>query len=312
MPNNLPVVVDDWSTLEEVYTVGARDKTLLLSPVVVPLKTLRSKHGYLFKKSVSRYPDQYWGEVVAYLVGKAMGIKVPPAYPALLHETPGALIEWFVRDGQRFVAGGDIMQLFIPDYERDKGRQHNFSTIRRFCQFTDKYQKSEFLHDWRQYWLESHMFDALIGNTDRHQENWGLLVENDEHRSVRKWQFAPCFDNGTALGHEIFANKFVAFDNVERISRYVNRGKPHMMWAVDGLWQERASHEGFLQQFLPLFPDYCHNAKHLLAFDFADLAEKITALCEIDTREPLTPARAEFMCKLLSFRLTRLKKLVDS
>jgi hypothetical protein len=37
-------------------------------------------------------------------------------------------------------------------------------------------------------------FDALIGNTDRHHENWGLI--NNERLS-------PLYDNGISLGWRI-------------------------------------------------------------------------------------------------------------
>lgn len=37
--------------------------------------------------------------------------------------------------------------------------------------------------------------DALIGNTDRHFDNWGLLIDKDE-----KISFAPIYDCGSSLG----------------------------------------------------------------------------------------------------------------
>ncbi len=48
------------------------------------------------------------------------------------------------------------------------------------------------------------MLDALVGNTDRHYENWGLLVERDTHGGLHPWlTLAPTYDHASSLGsHE--------------------------------------------------------------------------------------------------------------
>jgi hypothetical protein len=42
------------------------------------------------------------------------------------------------------------------------------------------------------------MFDALIGNTDRHHENWGLIIGPSPTGS-KTW-LAPTFDHASSLG----------------------------------------------------------------------------------------------------------------
>jgi hypothetical protein len=43
-------------------------------------------------------------------------------------------------------------------------------------------------------------FDTLIGNTDRHPDNWGLLVGLG---AAPQYAMAPAFDNGTSLAYKI-------------------------------------------------------------------------------------------------------------
>jgi hypothetical protein len=45
------------------------------------------------------------------------------------------------------------------------------------------------------------LLDALIGNTDRHHENWGLLVKSESGK--RTAQLAPTFDHASSLGREL-------------------------------------------------------------------------------------------------------------
>jgi len=45
------------------------------------------------------------------------------------------------------------------------------------------------------------VLDAVIGNTDRHHENWGILLR----RTKRRWMgmLAPTFDHASSLGREL-------------------------------------------------------------------------------------------------------------
>ncbi|KKL95202.1 hypothetical protein LCGC14_1856980 [marine sediment metagenome] len=47
------------------------------------------------------------------------------------------------------------------------------------------------------------MLDALIGNTDRHHENWGILVCPAEEGQARRADVAPSFDHASSLGREL-------------------------------------------------------------------------------------------------------------
>ena len=44
------------------------------------------------------------------------------------------------------------------------------------------------------------MLDALIGNTDRHHENWGVLLTSAEPRRA---ELAPTYDHASSLGREL-------------------------------------------------------------------------------------------------------------
>ena len=116
-PTVQPVAIDvaDWQLddLFSSYPEGARSKNAFFAPEPVPFDFIKAGRRYMFKKSVKRYPDQYWGEVVAYQVGDMLGVTVPPAYAAFNSKNgqSGALIEWFYEDGQAsLVSGGNYMQ----------------------------------------------------------------------------------------------------------------------------------------------------------------------------------------------------------
>ena len=232
-PASKPVDVANWRPDEEftVYPEGARDKSLVYSPSPMPHRFLVPGDRYLFKHAFHRYPDQFWTEVIAYRVGCHMGVAVPPAFVAWTSDTGtcGALIEWFLdypgELPKRYVPGGDIMTSMIRGYDRKKGRQHNFEAIERYL--TVLARAGKLRSDRRSWWCDTLLFDALIGNTDRHQDNWGLLWT-----AGGSARLAPVFDNGTSLGHEIFPDKMAGFHDPQRLDRYIARGTHHMRWCI--------------------------------------------------------------------------------
>lgn len=88
-PVNEAINIADWPRDEEfeIYPEGAREKTLVHCPTPAPYSHLIAGHKYLFKRSPSRYPEQFWVEIFAYHLGSQMGVQVPHTYIAFDSKT---------------------------------------------------------------------------------------------------------------------------------------------------------------------------------------------------------------------------------
>ncbi len=289
--------ISDWTVDSEfgVFPQGARAKDAVFAPEHQTDPVLLPGRRYLFKRSKRSYPDQFWGEVVASRVGCLLGLEVPPAFIAWNAESElsAALIEWFYVDGQEsFVMAGDFLQKIRPDFDRDKGTRHNMKDnallLRAFA-------VGKLLHtEWRQWWVNALLFDALIGNTDRHQDNWGLIFQSDGCR------LSPLFDNGTSLGHERFTDRVGTWSELE-LDRYIDKGKHHVRWSLDDAQPERG-HLALLGRAFAEWPDTREQAKARLAFSPAELAGCIADLLDLDVPVRLSPERHTFMLRLLKRR----------
>ncbi|GMQ79425.1 MAG: hypothetical protein BMS9Abin02_2013 [Anaerolineae bacterium] len=329
--------VANWPADEFViYPEGAREKSLVFCPNKPPQKFLLGRHPYLFKHSSHNFPEQYWVEILAYRLGALMGVAVPPAHVAFdsSNGRSGALIEWFltypdkptkvghigkwvlkwfprpsVRNlveilyvpfpkgpVERYQPGGDVMQRVISDFDRKKGKQHNWEDTSAWCVVLK--QHANLQDDWVPYWAKTFAFDALIGNTDRHQDNWGIVWRFQELHKFET-RFAPVFDNGTSMGHEISNDRFPSFDN-DRLERYVTRGTHHMKWKRRD--SERMNHGAFLNRFCQKYPEARNWILTCLDLKFDVVEELIMELTKYNVPVPLTYQRAEFMVKLLRFR----------
>ena len=296
--------VADWPVHAdyEVFPVGARDKSLRICPSTCQFQFCLPGHKYLFKEAIAsakdprkpRHPDQYWAEIIAFKIARLMGLHVPPAFVAKNSKTgkPGALIEWFTgydpNEEERFTPGGDHMQDMIPDFDREKGEKHNLVSVITFAR--GMRQKGKLSHEWRDYWGLCLCFDALIGNTDRHQENWGVIWNDGSGRA----RLTPYFDNGTSLGHELFPNKFnKCVRDKNMLSAYIRRGRHHMRWALDD--SERIGLMEGVIRFCQKYPDVTPLLIDSLSFQEESLSELLINLTQFDIESPLTEERAIFV-----------------
>jgi len=312
------VDVADWRRDEEFaeYPEGARDKTLLYCPLPKPYNFLKADHRYLFKRSSPRYPEQFWVEIIAYLLGIQMDILVPPAFVAYdsKQNQCGALIEWFLKtpgklSRETYIPGGDYCQQYIPNFDRKKGTQHSFETVSQiFNDLTQRYPS--FNINWHDYWAKVFVFDALIGNTDRHQDNWGIIatqtyIDNQPPVSYEKMRISPVFDNGTSMGHEIFPNKFDLAKNQNRLEKYMSKGRHHMKWSLTDT--DRINHCELLKKFIDKHPETRATIVDCLhKITYETLKNILDYLTSFDIPVKLTTERSEFMLKLLQFRHQRL------
>lgn len=292
-----------------VFPQGARAKDAAFSPgdpldpVLVPNKR------YLFKHSKRSYPDQFWGEIIAYRIGCLMGLEVPPAFVAWNSSTniSAALIEWFYVDGEEVSAlAGDLLQKIQPDFEREKGSNHN---LRQVIPLLRAFVQTNLMKNyWRQWWTDALLFDALIGNTDRHQDNWGFLFRTHKNGGLQV-RFMPLFDNGTSLGHERFVEKVTNW-KTEEYQRYIRKGTHHISWSLEE--PRIKGHRELLARALVEWPETRSLAQARLAeITETSLLDALSDLMHIRAPVCLSQARFDFILRLLNHRLISLKELLS-
>lgn len=116
---------------------------------------------------------------------------------------------------------------------------------------------------------------------------------------------APVFDNGTSLGNEIFPKKMAGFAEAQRLDRYVGRGTHHMRWHIAD--ELPAQHIVLVQRFLEYAPGLREHVKSRLSgFDTVAMRAMITGMTEFKIPIPLSPTRAEFVCRLTEARYQKL------
>lgn len=311
---NIGIDISNWLPDDEFfsYPEGARPKLAYFSAPNLSLQYIKPNRRYLYKGSSHAPNDQFWAEIVAYKIGCQLGVVVPPAYAAFnsITGSSGALIEWFYTDNElRYTAGGDFMKRSIPDFDGKHGRQHNLLSVMTFCRVwsSRQYEASTnqiFETDYIKYWGEAFLFDALIGNSDRHQNNWGVTITPTQSGAIRR--LSPLFDNGTSLGSDRFIRKMNQWPESRFIS-YVEQGTHHMKLKANDDDSQRKSHAGMVKHYIENHPEIKgHLCDMISRFSFIKFDEDLQLLREIKIPERLTDDRIKFYRKLTQMRYDRI------
>jgi hypothetical protein len=224
--------------------------------------------------------------VIAYELSRDLGVPVPPAFLALGpgNGAPGVLVEFFYghpfESETRFVHAIDHLQgLSLPVDFRRGSLKDNITLCR--------------LHrtpDWRGWWGGTLALDAIIGNTDRHTENWGFLIRPG---SPVNYELAPAFDNGTSLGHIIREEDLQSWMVPAKMRALLARGRHHFGW-VSGE-SDSAQHARLCRVFCDHVTGGQSAMDDALFLTDNRISRIVQWCCSFDFPLPFTGARAEFV-----------------
>ena len=128
-----------------------------------------------------------------------------------------------------FFHGWEVLQQLVEGYDtalRFRQRDHNVKNIATALTQSMGVDTMNPAPTWG-YAMESLasyvLLDGIIGNTDRHHENWMIAWVHD--RSDMAIEIMPSFDHASSLGRELTDDRRRQLLETNRVSRYVQRGR---------------------------------------------------------------------------------------
>lgn len=161
--------IQNWNEQPWFSTGGTRDKKYVQSP---------QGEFYYFKTSMVKpgkdYKYEFWSEVIASQIGIFYGFDMLQYDVAYDGKKVGCFSKTMFKPGlEELIEGGKYLQAFDNTFDpsnRQLRKMYSFQLIESTLNFFG-YEKS--IKDI----IEILVFDALIGNSDRHQENWAFITE---------------------------------------------------------------------------------------------------------------------------------------
>ena len=196
-PDAFPIIELQPASLRGVEQMGSKDKRW----VVLPDDT----QPWLFKfsrESAGAVTGEHWAEKLAAEVAELLGVSHARVELARLDGQWGSLSRKFdalAGPNVDLVHGNDLLAGFVTDYDPAKQRKqsdHSIANVLRAIGelFSDAAERRAALTMLAGYLV----LDALILNTDRHHENWGVLRRMDAVSGVAH-EIAPSFDHASSL-----------------------------------------------------------------------------------------------------------------
>lgn len=168
---------------------------------------------FKFKKDVGT--TDHVSECIAYEIAQLLEIPCAKFELGMYHGREGSMSYNIIKNSnQILVEGIYFITLIYPEYNPEQfidiATKHRYS-IEMVKKATEKFVSIEGF-------LKMLVFDYLIGNSDRHQNNWAILIEDG------KLRWSPLYDNSSSL---------CAYISEEQISGYLGKDKNRWNSLVD-------------------------------------------------------------------------------
>ena len=201
---------------------------------------------WLFKQARPN-TGEHWAEKIASEIAELLGLPTHEVRIARYEGRMGCAVKSFLKKNEILVHGNELLAGAIKGYDKDKQwgqADHHFSNIVDTIEkwFPGRFRKSVSLHI-----VGYFVFDALVGNTDRHHENWGMLLkpvkvplEDKEMGEQMRFRvaLAPTFDHGSSLGRELLDDRArLLLADPKAVQRYIRK-------ATGGIFEHAQARKG--------------------------------------------------------------------
>lgn len=166
--------ISEWDVRVYQSTGGTRSKKIAIHPI--------DNTEYFFKGSKVvldtneiKYPTEFWSEIASSKIGQLLGFNMLDyniAYMASDFQKIGCLSASMIEHSQnRLTEGVLYLTGHDPSYRPNLSEHKPLYTI----QFITEALKYHGLESEIDNIIEIIIFDSIVGNSDRHQENWGVI-----------------------------------------------------------------------------------------------------------------------------------------
>ncbi|WP_144243262.1 hypothetical protein [Sphingobacterium sp. ML3W] len=246
------------------------------------------------------------------------------------------------RDNEQLVEVGRYMVTFNPKFIPEQNETRNEYSYQLLQNTLHHFSLAQYKHNF----LQTLVFDALIGNSDRHQENWAFIsdsyileenidIGNMVERAQKEKDFsytpelvskefelrkltikniAPIYDSGSSLGRELTEDKIEKMlRDKQMMDAYIRRGTSELHWED----KRKVPHFDLLRHFkkLELKSDFEQATAFLKNWDSQKVEQIILNIDNVLPEEhsfyKLSAIRKELILKLLTLRHKNIISIIN-
>ncbi len=166
-------ITDDWQEQSWFSTGGTRAKAYFANPEGEYFYFKQSEYKPAHDgKPEKNYTYEFWSEIIAYEIGSLLGFNVLQYDIAINGDKIGCL--------SRSMINSDIEELveaikYLKSFDNSFNPEIYAFRNKYSFQLIEKSLAKFGLDTFMEHFIEMVVFDAIIGNSDRHQENWAFI-----------------------------------------------------------------------------------------------------------------------------------------
>lgn len=331
--------ITDWNEKPFFNTKGTRNKCVVNNPL--------DNSDYYFKTSMMKegknYKSEFWSEIVASEVGRFLGFNVLEYNIARHGKDIGCISKSMNTEQECLTEGISLLTGYDNTYKPEDKSSYSTYTFQFIKSALVSYNLIENIRDI----INTIIFDSLIGNSDRHQENWGFITPYKERKSLKvkntitdkiisrikklkdnlkkenqniltlnmEGKYAPIYDSGCCLGREKSDEAIIQMLKDDcMLESFINRGKSEIRWGDKG---EKLNHFELIKKIREEYKSIVDNEINRVINMF-DSDKIYNIVLNIDKELPddlkiefgLLKERKQLICKLIEKRYLRLKGII--
>lgn len=181
---------EEWEIIEDTpFGSGRSEKYWIISPD----ERFKGIFKYPKENTIGKHTGEYWAEKLASEIGKVIGMPMADVDMGYFEKRIGS-ISYFIPDKDEIlIEAVNFIALVYPNYNKDYLIDNEKNTYYSFGMLENSLGNISLFNDF----LRTMIFDALIGNGDRHHSNWGILAKMENGKPIIR--FSPLYDNGSSL-----------------------------------------------------------------------------------------------------------------
>lgn len=244
---------------------------------------------------------EHISEHLAAQIGRILGVPTASVDIGYRSGRIGSMSYLINRPDEMIIQGADFILAKHPEY--DLNTLQDKSSGRYYCleHLLEVSDSDAYVH----FVLRMMIFDYIIGNTDRHQNNWATIIRFKDN-DIGSFVVRPCplYDNGSSLCCYVKENEipnYLGNDNLRFESLLNNKSKS--MIRLNGYEKARPTHNSVMQFLLSNYED-----ARLYASEFVQSLNKqvVETLIEKYPDELVSKNRKALLIKYLKAKIEQL------
>ncbi len=269
--------------------------------------------AYIAKVGHKWHPNESITEHLLTRIGQLLGLDMAQSSLRSAHGQVRFLSQYFLGPNQNLVHGTEIFagyledEAFVKEVEQ-AGADRDLFTF----QFVHKAICSEFPRQ-ASFIMEAYtrmlVFDAIVGNNDRHHYNWGIVVHRHPDHTP---YFSPVYDSARGLFWNDPEEKLQGIEQDPDPNRlptyldgYIKRSRPKTGWDEEN----NLNHISLIGNIYQAYPDLCPTLANLC---HPQLVQKVRHVLDSEFSPLMSALRRRMILRCLQRRLELLSDALQT